>query len=38
MRERDTKEAELVELLKVKPSDLWERDLGQLLEEFEVRN
>ncbi|KAG8994735.1 DNA topoisomerase 2 [Tulasnella sp. JGI-2019a] len=35
LRERDAKEEELNVLLMVKPSDIWERELDQLLDEFE---
>ncbi|KAG8877753.1 DNA topoisomerase 2, partial [Tulasnella sp. 332] len=35
LRERDEKEKELNLLLMVKPSDIWEDELGRLLDEFE---
>lgn len=36
LNERDVKEAELVELLKLSPQDIWNRDLDNFLAEWEV--
>ncbi|WWC70116.1 uncharacterized protein I206_104063 [Kwoniella pini CBS 10737] len=36
LAERDTKEAELIELLKLSPQDIWNTDLDKFLEEWQL--